>query len=435
MNEDILSFIWRFQYFETEHLLTEENQALSVIRTGVRNRNAGPDFSNVRVQIDGVEWVGCVEIHVRASDWFTHQHETDKAFESVVLHVVWENDVQVKRADGTLIPTLSLKGIVRRSVLDRYARLLDDQEAIPCAASFDQISDIQKLAMLDRVLLERLDRKAIKVLELYQQNGQNWEETAYQWLGQHFGFKLNDPAFFRLTQLVPWKIIQKHRNSLIQIEALFFGIAGLIPETDSTSDSTTQPADDYIRQLQNEYKYLSVKYGLKSKQLDEHEWRFLRLRPAGFPTVRLAQFAALLNSNANIFTTLTNNDNVNRLVQTFHLQQSDYWTNHFQFGKKSKSKVPAMGKQAANLLIMNAAVPLMVAYSRQRQVPELLDKAIAWLSEIPSENNQITREWERLDLKVKTAADSQALIEWHSHYCSPRKCLECTVGATLLRSS
>ena len=434
MNEHILSFIWRFQYFETADLRTDEGSELSISRAGLLNSNAGPDFSNVRIQIDGVEWAGCVEIHVKASDWFLHQHATDKAYESVVLHVVWENDLPVNRLDGTLIPTLTLKGIVRRSILERYFQLLDEKEEIPCANSFGHADHLQKLAMLDRVLLERLDAKASNVIVLFQNNQQNWEETAYQWLGQHFGFKLNDPAFLRLTQIVPWKIIQKHRNALLQIEAILFGVAGLIPELVVTGDIGV-PQEEYVHDLRREYQFLSAKYGLQGNKIEEHEWKFLRLRPAGFPTVRLAQMAKLLSRHTSIFSVIVNQEKLSGLHDIFQLQQSEYWTGHFQFGKKSKSKVPAMGKEAANLLIINAVIPLIVAYSRQRHLPDLLDRAIEWLSEIPAENNRITREWERLEMRVKTAADSQALIQWHNHYCIERRCLDCTVGASLVRSS
>ena len=432
MNEDILSFIWRFQYFETSHLMTDEGCELSISRPGTKNSNAGPDFSNVRVQIDGVDWIGCVEIHVKASDWLLHQHATDKGYESVVLHVVWENDLPISRLDGTLIPTLTLKGIVRRSILERYFQLLDEKEEIPCANLFSQADNLQKLTMLDRVLLERLETKASKVTALFQGNQQNWEETAYQWLGQHFGFKLNDPAFLRLTQIVSWKTLQKHRNSPFQIEALLFGIAGLIPEKDAYTDIHS-PMEEYVQNLRREYQFLSAKYGLQGSQMEVHEWKFLRLRPAGFPTVRLAQLAKLLSQQTSVFAMIANQKKLGDVYKVFQLQQSEYWTGHFQFGKKSKSRVPAMGRQATNLLIINAVVPLIVSYAKQRQIPDLLDRAIEWLSEVPAENNRITREWERLEMKVKTAADSQALIEWHNSYCLQKRCLDCTVGASLVR--
>lgn len=436
MNEDLLSFIWQFQYFDAVNLKNEEGEAVQIIRTGHRNTNAGPDFSDVRIRIGGVEWIGSVEIHTKSSDWLLHQHSENEAYESVVMHVVWENDIPIFRPDKTILPVISLKGLVRLSILERYASLMNVKEfyespEIPCQKQFWTVNQLQKFSMLDRVLLERLDKKASKVLELHQANQQDWEETAYQWLGQHFGFKLNDPAFLRLTQIIPLKILQKHRTQPIQLEALLFGSAGLIPD----KPENEKPEDIYIERLRREYQFLSKKYSLSHLQMNAHEFKFLRLRPAGFPTIRISQFADLITKNGNLFSSLTSAINVKSLHRLFSLQQSDYWIHHFQFGKLSKSNVPVMGKDAVNLLIINAAVPLLVAYSRQKQQPEFLDKALNWLSEIPAENNRITREWKTLGMKVKTAADSQSLIEWYNHYCTNKKCLECTVGAALIRSS
>jgi len=435
MNEDLLSFIWRFQYFEASELQTDSGERVHILRTGNKNANAGPDFSDARIRIDGVEWIGSVEIHTKSSDWLTHQHTGDHAYETVILHVVWENDTPIYRPDKTLLPVVSLKGLVRLSILERYAYLTEnrqpyDMTGIPCREQFSGVNELQKFSMLDKVLLERLDQKASKVSALWQLNNQDWEETTYQWIGQHFGFKLNDPAFLRLMQIVPLKILQKHRTQPIQLEALLFGSGGLIPK----QAENDEPEESYVRELRREYQFLSGKYQLAGLQMNTHEFKFLRLRPAGFPTIRLSQFADLVNRNGALFSALTSAGNVKDLHQLFSLKQSDYWVHHFQFGKLSKSSVPEMGKDAINLLIINAAVPLLVAYSRQRHIPELLDKALSWLSEIPSENNRITREWETLGMKVKTAADSQALIGWYNHYCSERKCLECTVGAALVRS-
>lgn len=426
MNEDILSFVWRFQYFNTTNLQTDDNVSVSILRTGYKNANAGPDFSQAAVIIDNVHWHGSIEIHVRSSDWFLHTHEKDLAYEGVILHVVWENDRPIIRKDGTMIPTLSLKGLVNAAVLERYAMLQDVKEGIPCAGMFQEILDIHKYAMLDRVLMGRLDRKAGEVMHLFENNQNDWEKTAYQWLGRHFGFKLNDHAFLRLTQIAPWKIIQKHRVRLVQIEALLFGMAGLIPE-----DSD----ENYVRLLRKEFLFLTTKYELTEKVMWAHEWKYAKLRPAGFPTVRLAQLAKLLSREGSLFLMLTSAQSITDLQEIFHGTQSEYWTEHYVFGKKSKNKVPAMGKDASALLVINVVVPLLVAFSKQRQQPELLDKAIYWLSQVPAENNRITRDWATLGMRVNTAADSQALIEWYNNFCSTRKCLDCTVGGILVRTS
>lgn len=426
MNEDFLGFVWRYQYFNTPLLFTQAGETIQVLRTGTINTDAGPDFSEASVCIHSIEWVGSVELHVNSSDWEAHQHPADAAYESVILHVVWEDDRPVRRKDGSILPTLALKSLVDPSVKERYDRLMDEKQTIPCAAQFGSVPTLPKLAMLDRVLLERLDGKAQRVLALWEQNNRDWEETAYQWLGQYFGFRLNSPAFLRLTQVLPLKILQRHRTSLLQIEALLFGMSGLLPEISE---------DVYVLELQREFRFLSAKYNLASQPLGSHEWKFLRLRPAGFPTVRIAQWAALLQKEAGLFALLTSLVDVSELRKVFRVQQSEYWRTHYRFENKSASRVPNMGIDAADLLIINAAVPLLVAYSKQRTLPALLDRAIQWLEHLPMEKNQIIREWASLGMKVKTAFDSQALNEWHTQYCTRKRCLECTVGAALVRPS
>ena len=424
MNEDFLSFVWRYQYFDATDLRAQTGEQVQILRTGQLNTDAGPDFADARILLDGMEWVGSVELHVNSSDWEAHQHPSDAAYESVVLHVVWQDDRPVQRQDGTLIPTLVLNGRVKAAVRERYALLMDSKAEIPCGPQFREVPRLQKMAMLDRVLLERLETKAARVTELWEANNRDWEETAYQWLAQYFGFKLNTPAFLRLAQIVPLKILQKHRNSGLQIEALLFGAAGLLPEA---------MEDEYIKNLRQEYQFLSVKYGLKSRQMGTHEWKFLRLRPAGFPTVRLAQWAVLLQREAGLFAALTTLEDVANLRQMFRVSQSSYWKKHYQFGKESASEVPDLGKDAADLLIINAAIPLLVAYAQQRDQTAYLDRAIRWLEQLSAEKNHITRAWAGLGMRVTTAFDSQALIEWHNQYCVKKRCLECAVGASLVR--
>lgn len=424
MNEDFLSFVWRYQYFDAANLRVETGEALQILRIGQLNTDAGPDFAESRVLLDGMEWAGAVELHVKSSDWELHGHPGDAAYESVVLHVVWDDDRPVRRQDGTLVPTLALSTRVKPAVRQRYEQLMESKTEIPCAPQFRDVPRLQKISMLDRVLLERLDGKAARVTELWEENNRDWEETAYQWLAQYFGFRLNAPAFLRLAQIVPLKILQKHRSSSLQIEALLFGTSGLLPEDSEES---------YVQDLEREYQFLAAKYGLLSQKMELTEWKFLRLRPAGFPTVRLAQFATLLQNEAGLFASLTTIENADNLRQRLRVSQSDYWQKHYQFGKEAAKKVPALGKDAADLLIINAAVPLLVAYARQRDHAAFLDRAVRWLEQLPGEKNHITRAWAELGMRVGTAFDSQALIEWHNAYCVKKRCLECTVGAALVR--
>ncbi len=424
MNEEILSFIWRFQYFEKTSLLTDEGSDLSILRPGSKNSDSGPDFSDARITIDGVQWVGTIELHTKSSDWLRHSHDADKNYESVILHVVWQNDITIRRTNGTIIPTLSLEGRVPLSILNRYNQLIEHSEEIPCSDSFEAVDYIHKLSMLDRALLERLDKKALLVLDLLEDNKQDWEETCYQWIVQHFGFKLNAPSFLRLSKILPLKILLKHRDNLLQMEALLFGCAGLIPK--NTEENT------YPYTLHREFRFLAAKYQLNCMQTEE--WKFLRLRPSGFPTVRISQLASLISEKQGLFSLLTNIKTLAQLHDLLNLHQSPYWQKHYLFSKESKSKVPAMGKDAAELIMINGIVPLLVAYSKFRRQPEHLDKTIIWLSEMKAEDNQITRKWKTLGIDISSAADSQALIEWFNNYCTPKRCLQCNIGTRLLRN-
>ncbi len=424
MNEKLISFIWQFQYFEKSHLQTDEGIPLSVLKTGILNTDAGPDFSGTHLMLNDIEWIGDVEIHVNASDWYKHQHPSNPAYESVVLHVVWNNDQDIIRKDGTIIPTLTLKNLVRKSILEQYEILIQSKFTIPCGSQFTAVEDIEKFNMLDRVLVERMKTKAENVLALWMINKSDWEETAYQLLGQHFGFKLNDVSFLRLCQKIPRKVILQQHGNLFKIEALLYGSAGLIPPL---------ATDEYTTQLFNEYTYLAKKYKLPSPLL-ESEWKFLRLRPAGFPTIRLAQFAKILSNQEKLFNVFINAQHIDELHAQFRVEQSAYWKQHFLFGKETVNPTPKIGKDASNNLIINVVIPILFAYSKSRNLPEYQDKAIHFLSELPGENNRITRLWRELGLKIETAGDSQGAIQWYNAYCSKKQCLYCNIGAKLIKT-
>jgi hypothetical protein len=426
MNEDFLSFVWRYHHFATHDLLTTDGDSLEIIRTGNRNLNAGPDFSDVRIRLADVQWIGTIEIHIYSSHWYQHNHPLDPAFESVILHVVWEDDHPVHRSDGTLLPTLVLKDRIDASVFHRYLLLMEQQDEIPCASQFGQVDSIKKLAMLDRVLLERLYEKAHSVEQIWENAGKDWEETTYQWLAQQFGFKLNAAPFLQLASNLPLKVLLKHQNNRLQLEALFFGTAGLLPYESN---------DEYVNLLIKEYFFLAAKYRLTQKKMQAHEWKFLRLRPAGFPTVRLAQFASLIHTNGRTFSILTNPENdLDQLRRLFRNPQSHYWLNHYQFEKNAK-KVPVMGADSIDLLIINGVIPILTAYSKQRNLPNLMDKAIELLESLPAEDNRIIREWKTLNMPHKSAADTQGLLQWQHAYCSHKRCLDCTIGLELVRKN
>jgi hypothetical protein len=423
MNESFLHYLWQFQYFDRSDLRSSEGEPITVLKIGYLNSNAGPDFADAKIKIDGIDWAGTVEIHIKSSDWQAHHHEMDAAYENVVLHVVWENDKPVFRKDKTQIPTLELKNRVDPSLLKEYKKLINSPSPIACERSFAQVEDAIKLSMLDRALMQRLEHKASIVDEILKLNQGDWEETCYQLLAKNFGFKVNADPFYQLAKSLPHKIIQK-QNSLLQVEALLFGQAGMLE---------TKTKDEYITNIFQEYKLLAQKYSLHNARLTPSQWRFLRLRPPNFPTVRIAQFASLLYSSKNIFSQLIGAHSFPSVLKFLSVEQSVYWNTHYRFGKKAKGAVSTMGASSVQNIIINTVAPLLVAYGKYKDEQMFIDRAVEFLQQLPAEENKITRIWSALGLKVKTAFDSQSLIELYNNFCQKRQCLNCSVGISILK--
>lgn len=427
MQEDFLYYLWKRQYFDKQALATSQGMPLSILRPGTHNEHAGPDFLEGKVTIDGVTWHGHIEMHLRASDWYTHQHQTDKAYENVVLHVVWEHDRDIQQPDGTILPTLELKDRVDAKLYRQYQRLVQNPIPIPCASQLPQVDTLVHASMLDKALFQRLTHKHNLVYQLLQRNNNDWETTAYQLLAHNFGFKVNSVTFLDLAQRLPLKILAKHTDNLVQLEALLLGHAGLL------APEKTIP-DDYLVTLQKEYDYLRHKYQLPSTLLTAAQWKFFRLRPANFPTIRIAQFAQLIHQSSNLFALLVNTP-TQSLFQQLSIVQSRYWQQHYRWGKEAKASIPGLGKSSVDNILINTVVPLLVAYGKTKDEQDYTDRAVAILQYLPAEHNKITRYWESAGIKVKHAFDSQALIELFNNFCTPRKCLSCNIGASLLKGA
>jgi len=421
--EAFLQYLWQFQQFNGAELRTEAGEPLRVLHPGQANTHAGADMQNARVLIGEVEWAGAVEFHRRASDWFLHQHERDAAYENVILHVVWLADAPVRHRDGTEVPTLALAPRTEATLLHRYQALLDSHEVIPCASQFTRVPELTRLSMLDKALMQRLEDKAEAVSERLRANGQDWEETAWQTLAVAFGFHLNAEPSRRLAEALPLKILQKHRGNRPQLEALVFGTAGLLPDL---------APDAYSAQLRQEFDFLQKKYRLTQRVMGAHEWKFLRLRPANFPTVRLVQLAHLIDGLPGIFSHFVQTESLDFLKTNLPLGQSAYWQTHYRFGVPAAKPVPEPGRVALDGLIINAAAPLLAAYAHERADPRCLDRALALLDGLPAEKNHLTDQWKALGLSIRTAADSQGAIEWHNAFCARKRCLSCAVGVKLL---
>jgi hypothetical protein len=425
MREDLLHFIWQYQYFHKDKLQTTDGKPVHVLFQGYPNTDAGPDFLNSKIRIGEVEWIGNVELHVNSSNWEEHQHEQDEAYNSVILHVVFLNDVEVYRQDGTLVPALELKNRIFPEVIQRY-RSFSQHEGIPCMSRFQEVSDMIKLSMLDLALSERLERKARSIVTEFERNNNDWEETCYQILVANFGFKLNNDPFRRLSKLLPYKLINKCSGNLLQIEALLFGMAGLLKGTFE---------DEYPRLLQKEFHYLSVKFSLQQKEMSGTEWKFLRVRPSGFPSRRIAQLAALLAGHQKLFFRFIESRTCKELYTLFNCNISPYWSSHYTFDMVSETKQQKLGKASVNSLIINSVVPLLAAYGKLKDQPELVDKAIELLETLPPEENYITQRWKKNALKLKSAFDTQAAIELYTHFCLKKQCLKCKIGINILKDT
>lgn len=423
MNESFLHYVWQFQYFDKRVLTTTAGEEISVFNAGQRNPHAGPDFFNARLRIDDMEWIGSVEIHIYSSGWIDHKHNTDAAYDNVVLHVVWNEDKPVTRSDGTILPTLELKNRVNEYLLLHYRRLVHSPEAIPCSSKLFEVKPITILSMLDRVLIERLEVKASALLRMLERNGNDWEETCYQMLTKNFGFKVNNDPFHQLSLALPYKLLLKHSDKLTQVEALLFGQAGFLE---------VENDDAYYALLKREYKLLSQKYQLSAKRLNRIQWRFMRMRPANFPTIRIAQLAGLVHKGQKFFSTVISIEEGKELVKFFSVRQSEYWIHHYHFFKEFKKEIDTLGDESINSLIINTVAPILVAYGKAKDDQSYIDRAVTILQHLPAEANRITKRWKELGLNVKDAADSQGMVELYNNFCLRRRCLDCNIGVSLV---
>jgi hypothetical protein len=424
MQEAFLHFLWQYQYFEHKNLQTTQKEFLEVLSVGVLNRHAGADFGNASVRIGETTWTGDIELHLKSSDWLKHQHQNNDKYNKVILHVVWENDLPIQRPDGSWIPTLELKNYVKNNLLYQYRYLMESKKDIPCEALFSEVPSLHVQMMMDKALVSRLEKKAGNFQSILLNTQKDWEETTYRILAQNFGFKVNNAVFLRLAEQTPLKVILKHRDNLTQIEAILFGQAGFLEQ---------DCPDEYFKVLQKEYQFLKAKYQLSSIQASE--WNFSRLRPANFPTIRLAQFAQILHQNANLFSVMLYAEKIKTLKKIFETDVSVYWQNHYTFGKKTEKTASKLGKSSIESIVINTIVPLLVLYAQENKKQDFLDKAIDFLENLPAENNHIIEKWQSLGLQVENSASSQALIEQYNDFCTHKRCLECSVGVEILKKN
>ncbi len=421
LSEKLLQFIWQFRRYNLQGLQTDDGQDLVIIHPGKVNTHQGPDFSEAKIKIDNTTWIGNVEIHLKSSHWHSHAHTNDVHYNNIILHVVWENDTPIYDKSGNAIPTLVLQHLVSKIMMTHYQKLMEQKHDIPCGECLPALSDLSWLAWKERMAAERLTAKATICIAYFNQAQQHWEDTCWWFIARSFGMKTNALPFEQMARTLPVTLLYKHKNQLHQLEALLMGQCRLL-EGNFT--------DDYAVMLQKEYRFLAIKYGLKPIAKPA---LFLRMRPANFPTIRLAQLAALIHQSVHLFSKIKDAENPTAIEKLLNVSANDYWHYHYKFDEATPFKEKTTGHQLLEHIIINAAAPLLYAYGMYQSDDHYKQKAMQWLLQTKPEVNTITKQWAAKKISIKNALESQALIHLFNQYCHEKKCLSCAVGMKILQ--
>lgn len=418
--EQLLHYVWKHKIFPLHELQTSTGLPVEIIDTGLHNTDAGPDFFNAKIKIDGKVWVGNIEVHSVSSDWMKHNHHTDKAYDSVILHVVEHIDYEVFRTTGDAVPQMRLQ--CPANIRQRYEAMSQTDMKPRCFHIIPSLSQLTVHSWLTALQTERFQQKTFAIRERLNLLNNNWEDTFFITLSRNFGFGINSDAFEAWARFIPYRAVDKHRDNLFQVEAFFFGQAGLL------EDNKT---DTYFQSLKKEFGYLKNKF--KLMELDASRFKFLRLRPGNFPHIRVAQLAYLYHKEHHLFSRVIEAKTAKDAKQLFAVSTSEYWKTHYNFDKISTECDKKLGNGALNLIIINTVVPFLYAYGLHRGEEELCIRATTFLEETKAENNYVTRLWDGIGIPVHSAADSQALLQLQKEYCDRKKCLYCRFGYEYLR--
>lgn len=419
--ETLLYYVWEHRLFDTGDLSTTKGEKIEVIDPGHRNGDSGPDFFNAKIRIGEKIWAGNVEIHKNASDWKHHHHDQDKSYDSVILHVIENNDAEALRSTGETVPQLIIR--YPDTIKNDYKLLIDQDSFLPCGDLLHELPPLLLTDWVTSLAMERLQDKTRRICDWLDSYRGNWEEVCYVTLSRSLGFGTNSDAFERLARSLPLLFMQKHADSLFQVEAFLFGQAGLL-------DPGHFPNDAYYQRMVNEYAFLKNKFGLSP--LNPGCWKFARLRPANFPHQRIALLAQFIHEGFSLFTQIREAKDEKSLRRLFDIYLNGYWDTHYSFGHPSTPVSKALGKNAVDILLINTVAPLLYAYGIKTGNETYNDRALELLESIKPEQNRIVRYFSQTGIKPQNALDSQALIQLHKAYCIPKKCLYCRIGHKLL---
>jgi hypothetical protein len=431
MREEFLYYIWEKRLTDKD-LKTVEGEAVEVVATGFRNTDSGPDFLEAKIQIGDKLWAGHVEIHVKSSDWNRHGHQNDKAYKNVILHVVYENDIQVND-----IPTLELKGHFDESLFAHYQKLIASKTWIPCEKTIIQVPVFTRLSWLDRMAVDRLENKSGAVTKILESNQFDWEDALYKLLMRYFGLKVNNEAFEYLANILPFKTLLKHADNLLQVEAMLMGCAGFLED---------EFTEDYPLLLKREFSVMKAKFNLLT--MPAERWRFMRMRPSNFPTIRLAQMAQLIHKNGCLFAKIKSAKDTTEVKSFFDVKASEYWETHWRFetrlpnppdllkrGNQSSRKPKHLGETTADVLIINAVAPLLFCYGKLHKDESVCETALQFLEDTEAEDNATIRHYAQCGITAENAMQTQALLHLYSYFCKRKRCLECRIGNVLLHKT
>ncbi len=421
VNEKFLSFLWKYNLYDNNSLFID-GEKVEIINAGELNNNSGPDFFNSKIKIGNTLWAGNVEIHLKSSDWTKHGHDRDPVYNTVILHIAEEIDAPVYSENGQRVPTIKLS--YNKNFLDNYLQLMKDELWVPCADRLSEVSEIIIASWITKLGIERLENHSEAFMSNMTSTVNDWEEVLYRLLARSFGFNVNALPFEALAKSLPLKILRKYRNDLFQLEAILFGQSGLL--------NTDFYGDEYHSKLKIEYDFLQKKHSLKPIEL--HLWKFMRVRPGNFPTIRIAQFAAFIHFNPAFFSGVLEAVNLQNLINLFSTDVSPYWKNHYTFKNVTRIIDKPLGDESSKVIIINTIIPYYFVYGKLMDLPQFRDKAVQFLEKLAPEKNSIIDHWKQLGISAGNAFESQALLEQKNKYCDNKRCLDCAIGLKIISS-
>lgn len=419
--EKLMQYVWKHRLWRSEDMVTNTGKKVRVVDPGLLNTDAGPDFFNAKIEIDGHMWVGNVEMHYRATDWKRHRHDSDKAYDSVILHVVAKDDAPVRRTNGELIPQVVLE--VSPQFNADYASLVGATIEVPCATKIKQVPHLTIVEWVEGLAFERLHGKVERIHQLLDSFNGSWEDVCYVTLARNFGFGINNDAFERLARRTPLRLLGKHSDSVLQIEALLFGQAGML-------DAQKPGMDSYYNQLCTEYAFLSNKFQLTP--MEKESWKLFRIRPQNFPYRRIAMLAQFIEGGFRMMNRILDAEGEKEMRALFEVELSGYWTKHYTFGKPNERATATLSRSSIDIILINTVAPLLYAYGELTGNYEMTDKAIKLLEDLRAENNSIVSHFVAYGIDCPDALTSQALVQLKREYCDARKCIYCKIGHHLL---